>query len=137
MLSPETLPKTLAFYLDRFFWYDELLMENKLTPQLRFFEYFLHLAYRLDVRKWRVNKGESDKLKERKKKIQQKFIVELGLQVNQPRSCGVGSSNNGNTARRFFDNAEKSAEITGYYKNNNLKKKLIQILFVRHRCSGC
>ena len=43
-------------------------------------------------------------------------MVELGLQVDQPHSCGVGSSKNGNTARRFFDNAEKSAEITGSYE---------------------
>ena len=48
----------------------------------------------------------------RKKIIQNKFLSELSLRVDFPKP-GFGSSNDGNTARRFFENRAKSAEITG------------------------
>lgn len=41
---------------------------------------------------------------------------------------GCGTTNNGNTARKFFKNAEKSAEITGL--NINLIKRFGTILTV-------
>jgi len=37
----------------------------------------------------------------------------MGLVVDQPRSKGSGNSNEGNTARTFFNNSELSAKITG------------------------
>lgn len=40
----------------------------------------------------------------------------MGLIVDRPKP-GFGSTNDGNTARRFFTNAEKSADITGLDKN--------------------
>ena len=43
----------------------------------------------------------------------------MGLIVDQPKP-GFGNTNDGNTARRFFQNAEKSAEITKI--DVNLKK---------------
>lgn len=49
----------------------------------------------------------------RKKIIQKRFKIELGLHVDKPRAGGSGTSNTGNVARRFFENAEKVAEITG------------------------
>ena len=51
------------------------------------------------------------KKKDRKASIQKKFRDEAGLLIDFPRSCGSRSSNNGNTVRRFFQNAEKAAEI--------------------------
>lgn len=44
--------------------------------------------------------------------MQDKFRKELGLLVDMPKQ-ETGNTNDGNTARKFFDNAEKSAEITG------------------------
>lgn len=48
---------------------------------------------------------------ETKSRIQEEFKKKPGLNVDQPKS-GFGNSNDGNTARRFFQNAELSAEIT-------------------------
>lgn len=41
---------------------------------------------------------------EENKKIQEAFKLKLGLIVDKPKP-GYGSSNDGNTARRFFQNA--------------------------------
>lgn len=56
--------------------------------------------------------GTKDIMEERKKCIQQRFLSEMALRVDFPKH-GYGSSNDGNTARRFFENIEKSSEITG------------------------
>ena len=37
----------------------------------------------------------------------------MGLVVDQPRCGSAGTSNDGNTAHRVFQKAEKSAETTG------------------------
>lgn len=55
-------------------------------------------------------------MKNRKIKIQNEFRERLGLLVDFPKQ-GFGSSNDGNTARRFFKNFDISAEITGIDKN--------------------
>ena len=44
--------------------------------------------------------------------IQTRFKNEMGLIIDKPKP-GCGNTNDGNTARRFFGNPEKSAEITG------------------------
>ena len=51
-------------------------------------------------------------LEKRKKTIQTRFFNELSLRVDFPKQ-GFGTTNDGNTARRFFENQSKSAEITG------------------------
>lgn len=48
---------------------------------------------------------------ENKARIQKEFRERSGLIVDVPKP-GFGNSNDGNTARRFFKNAEVSAEIT-------------------------
>jgi len=48
---------------------------------------------------------------ENKIRIQKEFKDKLGLLVDKPKP-GFGNSNDGNTARRFFQNSEISAEIT-------------------------
>ena len=88
---------------------------STLHARIRFLEYFLHLAYRLEVRKWQIHGADVQLVKERKKNIQQKFKDEMGLLVDQPRPGGVGTSNTANTSRIFFSNPTKSAEITDLY----------------------
>lgn len=80
---------------------------------IRFLESILHLAYKLPLQKWQA-RGTQDKqvVAETKKKIQMKFKQELGIIVDKPKQ-GYGSTNDGNTARRFFHNFENAAEITG------------------------
>lgn len=99
---------------------DENRFEFGLSPLhswIRFFEYFLHLSYRIDLRKWQVRSDDDKKLlADRKLNIQNQFRERLGLIVDKPRSGGSGTSNDGNTARKFFLNSAISAEITGLSK---------------------
>lgn len=85
-----------------------------LHAYIRFFEYLLHLSYRLEIRKWQVRSEEHKQIVlKRKTYIQARFKTEMGLIVDKPRSGGCGNSNDGNTARRFFQDWEHSAQITG------------------------
>jgi hypothetical protein len=47
-----------------------------------------------------------------KEVIQEDFRRELGLMVDFVKQC-VGTTDDANTARRFFEDPEKTAEITG------------------------
>jgi len=79
---------------------------------IRFFECLLHLSYKLPLKKWQA-RGDVEKkiVSENKLRIQKEFKDKLGLLVDKPKP-GFGNSNDGNTARRFFQNSEISAEIT-------------------------
>lgn len=55
-------------------------------------------------------------LSDRKLYVQTEFRKRLGLVVDKPRSGGSGTSNDGNTARKFFSYSSVSAEITGLRK---------------------
>lgn len=83
-----------------------------LQAWIRFFECCLHLSYKLEIKKWQGRKEDKETVERRKKCIQQQFRDRLGLIVDQPKQ-GYGSSNYGNTARRFSENSEISAIITG------------------------
>ena len=86
---------------------------SSLHAWIRFMEYFLHVAYRLNIRKWQIKGLDVQQVKERKIEIQRRFKCEVGLNIDKPRASGSGTSNDGNTARRFFREAEKTAKITG------------------------
>jgi len=45
----------------------------------------------------------------------------MGLHVDQPRSGGSGTSNDGNTARIFFSDTKLSADITGLHENVKIR----------------
>jgi len=79
---------------------------------IRFFECLLHLSYKLPLKKWQA-RGDVEKkiVSENKLRIQKEFKDKLGLLVDKPKP-GFGNSNDGNTARRFFQNSKISAEIT-------------------------
>ena len=49
---------------------------------------------------------------------------EVGLVIDIPKACGYGISNDENTARRFFKNAEIASDISG------LAQSFIHKLFV-------
>lgn len=87
---------------------------SPLHAYIRFFEYFLHVSYRLDIRQWQI-RGVEDKKKfqTRKENIQCEFRDKMGLIIDKPKTGGSGSSNDGNTARTFFNDPHLSAEITG------------------------
>lgn len=76
-------------------------------------ECLLHIAYKLEIRRWKVKTlDDQQSVDRRKEEIQVKFKQQLGLIVDMPKP-GFGSSNDGNTARRFFSNSSVTAAITG------------------------
>lgn len=90
---------------------------SSLHAWIRTLECLLHISYRLHIKKWQIrDSAEKILFQERKLKIQEKFKQEMGLIVDRPKAGG-GNTNDGNTARRFFRNSVKSAEITGLNEN--------------------
>lgn len=85
-----------------------------LHARIRIFESILHLAYRLPVKKYRERKTQEEKEleKQRKTEIQERFRAEAGLLIDMPKA-NFGNTNDGNTSRRFFENTQLAAEITG------------------------
>ena len=77
---------------------------------LRCFDAINKLSDRLDIKKW---KAKALKIAARRQKRIERYWLELGLVVDQPRAGGAGNSNTGNTARRAFENSEVLADITG------------------------
>ena len=63
--------------------------------------------------------------------FQQRFREELGLIVEKPKQGGYGSSNDGNTARRFFENCAISARIT------EVDEDLIQRFYIVCQVISC
>lgn len=75
-------------------------------------EYILHVSYRLDFCKSAaVTELEKQLMGAAKKRICEDFRKKMGLIVDKPKH-GHGSSNNGNTARRFFADFESTLEIS-------------------------
>lgn len=99
-----------------------------LHARIRFFESLLHLSYKLPLKKWQIRSAR-DKLivAQTKKRIQELFKEKMGLLVDIPKS-GFGTTNDGNTSRRFFNDPETAAFITGI--DVNLIKRLKIILEV-------
>ncbi|CAH0382639.1 unnamed protein product [Bemisia tabaci] len=98
---------------------------------IRFLECCLKIAFRLQVEEWKETeqykalkktKTKEDKREiqiigkklkaDTKKRIQQEMKVSLGLNISKPKQ-GFGSSNDGNTARTFFQKHEITSNITG------------------------
>ncbi|KAJ4428416.1 hypothetical protein ANN_24453 [Periplaneta americana] len=73
-----------------------------------------HISYRFEVKKWKANvrDGSREIMKKRKKSIQDAFRNRLGLIIDTPKP-GHGTTNDGNTARRFFENTKEASKITG------------------------
>ena len=70
-----------------------------------------HIAYRLDSKTHRRDTPRKKDLSALKKKaIQDAFKAEMGLLIDVPKS-GSGTTTDGNTCRRFFQNPSKTADI--------------------------
>lgn len=96
-----------------------------LHARIRVFESILHLAYKLPLKKWRVqSQEEKDLVKAEKKRIQEDFRLKMGLIVDVPKE-GFGNTNDGNTSRRFFADPNLAAEITGINANLIFRFKVI------------
>lgn len=86
---------------------------SSLHARINCMECLLHIAYRLDFKQWAVRSNEhKEMLQTRKKDIQNKFKHELNLLIDIVKQ-GSGTTNDGNTARKFFEYPNKTAAITG------------------------
>lgn len=75
---------------------------STLHAWIRFMECLLHIANRLKFKKWTAKTlEEKNQMKNAKQRIQRGFKEHMGLIVDVPKH-GSGTSNDGNTARRFF-----------------------------------
>jgi len=86
---------------------------SSLHARIKFMECILHIAYNLTFQKWSALNDENKALKaENKQRIQKALKDKLGIRVDVVQQ-GTGSSNDGNTSRRFFSNPALVADITG------------------------
>lgn len=85
---------------------------SPLHVRMKCMEYLLHLAYNLPFKAWRTDKFTQQIKEETKMSIQNEFRERTGLLVDFVKQ-GSGTSNTGNTARRFFEDPAISAEIIG------------------------
>lgn len=91
---------------------DESNFEFGMAPlhaRIRCMEFILKLSYTLPNDD---DDGEIPNINQRKKQIQEKLHKEIGIIVDKPKQ-GFGNFNDGNTSRRFFDNDNVAAHITG------------------------
>ena len=86
---------------------------STLHAWIGFFECLLHISYRIDNKKWQVRAEDQAGVTRRKALIQEKFKQQMGLLVDAPKPRGSGTTNDGNTARRFFSDPALSADVTG------------------------
>lgn len=89
---------------------------SSLHAWIRFFDCVLHIAYRIPIQKWQARGVDKDVVDENKRIIQQKLREEIHLLVDIPIAT-AGSTNNKNTARRFFKQPNLAARITGVSYN--------------------
>ena len=92
-------------------------------------EWFLHLAYKCgDNRtdhKWQARSAEQKQaVAVRKQKIQNDLKRLYGLRIDIPKA-GSGTSNDENTARRFFDNVSSTAKILGLNEDLIARSKVL------------
>ncbi|XP_076674657.1 LOW QUALITY PROTEIN: uncharacterized protein LOC143372392 [Andrena cerasifolii] len=86
---------------------------SNLHCYIRFLECILHISYRLCFCSWAATKKVGTVLlAKRQKMVQEKFWTHMGLKVDRVKQSH-GNTNDGNTARRIFNNPHLTAEITG------------------------
>ena len=58
-----------------------------------------------------VGAANKKKMATKKRKIQKAFFRKMGLNIDMPRDSGHGTSNDGNTARRFYERPDIVSKI--------------------------
>lgn len=94
---------------------------------IRCMECLLHVSYNLDFKMWSARGDNKNLKKARKDQTQREFKEQMGLLIDIVKQ-GFGTTNDGNTARIFFREYEKSAQITKI--DENLIKHFAVILQV-------
>ena len=100
---------------------------STLHAWIRFLDSTLHISYKMSIIKWRgMTEAEKNIVKLRKVEVQAEFRKRMGLVIDQPKEGGAGASNDGNTARQFFQQYDISANIMN--TDADLMKRLHIIL---------
>ena len=101
---------------------------STLHAWIRCLEYLLHIAYNMGIETSTARSDEEKKSKaQRKQMIQTLLSSKLGITVDVVKQ-GWGTTNTGNVARAFFENAKSVAEITQL--DENLINRLHNVLQV-------
>lgn len=86
---------------------------SPLHAWIRFFECIIHISYRIELEQWQMRGPKNKEIfNNRKKSIQERFLTQLHLHVDKPKASGFGSTNDGNTARRAFQDTKLFSNIT-------------------------
>lgn len=57
---------------------------SPLHAYIRFFEFFVHISYRLKIKKWQIRGDDKPEFEKQKKIVQAEFRAKLGLIVDRP-----------------------------------------------------
>lgn len=87
-------------------------------------EYLLHISYNISFKQWIARTPKQKVDKENKKKTIQKTFKNTNSLIIDHVLQGKGTSNDGNTARRFFKEHKASAEILG------IDSRIIEMFYV-------
>lgn len=98
---------------------------SPLHAMIKFMECILHIAYNKSFSKWKVSKDTKHEREKAKAEIQRNLKLVLGINVDMVKQ-GMGSTNDGNTSRRFFANPSITADVLGV--DENLIHRLSTIL---------
>lgn len=106
---------------------------------IRFMETILHISYLTkiyssnDTKRHRLTAKEQITKAEEKERIHHEFKNKLQIRVDEVKT-GFGTTNDGNTARRFFSDPELTASITGVDKDLITRFSIIlQVLASGHK----
>uniref|UniRef100_A0A2A4ITJ8 Uncharacterized protein n=1 Tax=Heliothis virescens TaxID=7102 RepID=A0A2A4ITJ8_HELVI len=98
---------------------------SPLHARIKLMECLLHIAYNMEFKRGRVDSHTRPIKEARKQSIKRELKDKIGIQVDTVKQ-GSGTTNSGNTSRRFFANPNLVSEITGLDKD--LVKRFAVIL---------
>lgn len=85
---------------------------SPLHARIKLMECLLHVAYNIEFKRGRVDLNTRPIREARKGLIKRELKDKIGIQVDTVKQ-GTGTTNSGNTSRRFFGNPALISEITG------------------------
>jgi hypothetical protein len=85
---------------------------SPLHARIKFIKRILHIAYNKSFFSWGTNANTKVQKEEERKRIQDEPFKKIRIKVDLDKK-GMGSSNDVNTSRRFLENADVVAEVTG------------------------
>ena len=98
---------------------------SPLHAWIRFFEFILHISYRIEIKTLKVVLNDQYLLK--RKFIHDRIFEKFGLRVDEPRAGESGTCNTGNICRRAFSDPLLLSKILEIDKEINTRLHYILI----------